>query len=257
MIHDLEDLKNIVFNKTQLVFLITDPNQQDNPIIYANHGFLALTGYDEEEVLGRNCRFLQGEDTDPEAIERLREAIREKKALSLEIANYKKNGQKFWNLLHIDPIYIEAEDKYYFAGIQKDITEFKYAEETVENYNKEIALLSTPLVPIKDSITILPLIGNIDEKRMQIIVDRTLPELAKTDVEILIVDLSGFTDIDESATVGIYQLGALLKLKGIEMCISGITPKVAMRTKGLDIDLSAFKTYGSVKQALNSITEAQ
>lgn len=253
MIQDLQELKNIVFDKTQLVFLITDPSKPDNPIIYANNGFRALTGYDEEEVLGRNCRFLQGEDTDPGTIEKLRTAIRKKEPLSVEILNYKKNGQKFWNLLHIDPIYVEADQQFYFAGIQKDITEFKNAEEKLDEYDKEIALLSTPIVPVKDSVSVLPLIGNIDEQRMQVIVDRILPALAKTEIEILIVDLSGFTDIDETATLGIFQLGSLLKLKGIEMYISGITPKIAMSTRGLQIDFSSLKTYGSVKQALDAL----
>ncbi|PTL38607.1 PAS domain-containing protein [Alkalicoccus saliphilus] len=250
---DLQALKNKVLEKTQLVFIVTDPEQPDNPIIYANEGFSNLTGYDREEIMGKNCRFLQGERTEEAALDQIRQAVKKKEPLSVEILNYKKDGTPFWNLLHIDPIYLETEGQYYFVGIQKDITQTKEAEEKIAAYNKEIELLSTPLVPVKEGVSILPVIGNIDEHRIEIIVDRVLPELEKGDIEMLIVDLSGFSDIDETATIGIFQLGDLLKLKGVEMIVTGITPAVAMKTRGLEIDFSSLKTYGSVKQAMESL----
>ncbi|NJP39284.1 PAS domain-containing protein [Alkalicoccus luteus] len=253
MVTDLQELKNKILEKTQLVFIISDPQQPDNPIIYANQGFTNLTGYSQEDIIGRNCRFLQGEQTDQQEVDKIRSAVKEKEPVSVELLNYKKDGTPFWNLLHIDPIYLESEDQYYFVGIQKDITEFKQAEEKLASYNKEIELLSTPIVPIKETISVLPLIGNIDEKRMNIIMERILPELDRSAIETLILDLSGFREVDEAAVVGIFQLGDLLKLKGVTMVITGITPKVAMHTRGLDIDLSSLKTYGSVKQAIEAI----
>ncbi|WP_147804419.1 PAS domain-containing protein [Alkalicoccus halolimnae] len=253
MVTDLQDLKNKVLEKTQLVFIISDPNQPDNPIIYANEGFANLTGYSQEDIIGHNCRFLQGKDTDPDTVQEIRDAIHNKNPVSVEILNYKKDGTPFWNLLHIDPIYLEKEAQYYFVGIQKDIDEYKTAQEKLKKYDKEIELLSTPLVPVKDGISVLPLIGSIDQERMDLIVDRVIPELEKWDIEKLILDLSGFQDIDEAAMRGIFQLGDILKLKGISMIITGITPKIAMRTRGLDIDFSSLDTYGSVKQAIESL----
>ncbi|SDO33308.1 PAS domain-containing protein [Alkalicoccus daliensis] len=253
MAEDLQALKNKVLEKTQLVFIICDPSKPDNPIIYANQGFSRLTGYENEEIIGKNCRFLQGEDTDPETVETIRKAIKNKEPVSVELLNYRKDGTSFWNLLHIDPIYLEDEEQFYFVGIQKDITAYKKAEQKLEEYNNEIDLLSTPIVPVKSDVSVLPLIGNIDERRMNVIVERILPELNNTSVDTLIVDLSGFQDIDETATGSIFRLADLLKLKGIEMILTGITPKIAIRASGLDIDLSALKTYGSVKQALDTL----
>lgn len=249
----IEKLKDKVLEKTQLVFIISDPNLPDNPIIYANHGFTSLTGYTQEEVIGQNCRFLQGKGTDQVTVDKLKEAIKNFEPISVEILNYKKNGGSFWNLLHIDPIYLEDEDKHYFVGIQKDITDFKEAEEKITLYNREIQLLSTPLVPIKQGVSVLPLIGNIDERRVDSIVERIIPKLSKEEVETLILDLSGFSNMDEQATIGIFQLNDLLKLKGVRLIITGITPKIAMRTKGLNIDFINFITYGSVKQAIEAI----
>ncbi|QKS70149.1 PAS domain-containing protein [Paenalkalicoccus suaedae] len=242
-----------MIEQTELVFVISDPNQEDNPIIYVNKGFTQLTGYEYDEVVGRNCRFLQGPDTDKQAVETVREAIRKKEEVSVQILNYKKDGSTFWNLLHIDPTYVESEGQYYFVGIQKDVTEYRAQQEKLDSYYQEIELLSTPLVPITDDVSILPIIGNIDERRMNVVIERILPQIEKSEIDILIVDLSSFADIDEAATVGIFQLKDLLKLKGVTMLIAGVTPKVAMKARGLDIDLSSLRSYGSVKQALEAI----
>ncbi|MGV3483175.1 MAG: chemotaxis protein CheB, partial [Planctomycetaceae bacterium] len=81
--------------------VITDPQQVDNPITYANPGFLELTGYSQDEIMGRNCRFLQGEKTDPESVQRVRQALRDKQAVRVSILNYRKDGTTFWNDLQI------------------------------------------------------------------------------------------------------------------------------------------------------------
>lgn len=253
----IQQLKNKVLEKTHLVFIISDPSQPDNPIIYANQGFTALTGYSQEEVLGKNCRFLQGDGTDQKTVNKLKEAIKNKEPISVELINYKKDGKPFWNLLHIDPIYFEDEGKHFFVGIQKDITQLKEAEVKMEKIKKEIELLSTPIVPIQDDVAILPLIGNIDEKRVDNIVDQLLPQLAKGDIEVLIVDLSGLARLDEQSMIGLFQLSDLLKLKGVKLIISGITPKIAMIAKTLNYDLSSLSTCGTVKQGMEAIERAK
>ena len=83
--------------------LITDPTQPDNPIIYASPGFEWLTGYPADEVVGRNCRFLQGPKTDPEAVAQVREAVRAGRPCSVELLNYRKDGTAFWNALSVSP----------------------------------------------------------------------------------------------------------------------------------------------------------
>ncbi|MCA1992200.1 MAG: PAS domain S-box protein, partial [Coleofasciculus sp. S288] len=111
--------------------LITDPNQLDNPIIYANPAFSKITGYSTEEILGRNCRFLQGAGTDRETVAQIRQAIAERREIKTTLLNYRKDGQPFWNELKISPVFSEEGKLLYFVGIQTDITERKQAEEAL------------------------------------------------------------------------------------------------------------------------------
>ena len=111
--------------------LITDPNQPDNPIIYSNPAFSRITGYQPEEIFGRNCRFLQGAETDSEALRAIHRAIAERQEVKATLLNYRKNGQPFWNELKISPVFSEQGDLLYFVGIQTDITERKQAEEKI------------------------------------------------------------------------------------------------------------------------------
>ena len=78
-------------------FVITDPSLPDNPIVFASAGFLVLTGYSLDQVLGRNCRFLQGAGTDPEHVRQLRDAVTAGEAVAVEILNYRRDGTPFWN----------------------------------------------------------------------------------------------------------------------------------------------------------------
>ncbi|KGP71833.1 PAS domain-containing protein [Pontibacillus yanchengensis] len=235
---------------TRIGVTITDPNQPDNPIIYANEGFTSISGYDEEEIIGRNCRFLQGKETDPKAVNQLRSAIKNHQSITIEILNYKKDGSTFWNELHIDPIYIEEEEQYYFVGIQKDVSSLKSAEENLTSYMKEISALSTPIVPIAEGISVLPLIGSIDGERLHLITNNITSELANRRHEFLIVELSGLQHYDEDVIRGIYRLNDILQLLGTELVIAGISPDFALKSTNLDIDLSTLKTFATVKEAI-------
>ena len=83
---------------------LSDPDQPDNPIVYANEAFELITGYDRDEIIGRNCRFLQGEDRDQPEIERIREALREHKPVTVTLRNYRKDGSLFLNQFSIRPL---------------------------------------------------------------------------------------------------------------------------------------------------------
>lgn len=104
-------------------FVITDPRLPDNPIIFASDSFLELTEYTREEIIGRNCRFLQGQDTDPKTVQRIRDAIREQRDITVQLLNYTKTGKRFWNLFHLQPMRDQKGELQYFIGVQLDGSE--------------------------------------------------------------------------------------------------------------------------------------
>lgn len=108
---------------TRMAMIITDPRQIDNPIIYANDAFLQLTGYTRLEVMGRNCRFLQGPGTDLDTVARLRAAIRAERDVSAEVLNYRKDGSTFHNALFISPVHDEDGTLLFFFASQLDVSE--------------------------------------------------------------------------------------------------------------------------------------
>ena len=113
---------------TRMPMVITDPRQDDNPIVFCNDAFLRLTGYDREEILGRNCRFLQGPDTDKQVVAELSEAVANRQEIQCDLLNYRKDGSTFWNSLLMCPVYADGELTYFFAS-QMDVTDKKRAEE--------------------------------------------------------------------------------------------------------------------------------
>ena len=108
---------------TRMPMVITDPRQPDNPIVFVNEAFQELTGYGRDEIIGRNCRFLQGPDTDPSSIDRLRSAIREATSVQVDILNYRKDGSTFWNALYLSPTRGEDGSVQFFFASQLDVTD--------------------------------------------------------------------------------------------------------------------------------------
>ncbi|WP_238602802.1 hybrid sensor histidine kinase/response regulator [Fimbriiglobus ruber] len=133
-------MRNRVIGAVTQGILITDPKQPDNPIVYASPGFVQMTGYKVGEVLGRNCRFLQGKDTDLEAVARVREAVRAGEPCTVEVLNYQKNGTPFWNELSVSPVRDETGILTHFVGVQVNVTERKKLEEKFRHVQKMEAI---------------------------------------------------------------------------------------------------------------------
>ncbi len=105
-----------------LSFTIVDPRQPDSPLVYVNPAFERTTGYSAEESVGRNCRFLQGPDTDPAAVQRVRDALEREEHAVVTLLNHRKDGTAFWNELSISPVYDGEGALTHFVGIQADVT---------------------------------------------------------------------------------------------------------------------------------------
>jgi PAS domain S-box-containing protein len=118
-------LAEVAVERTRMPMVVTDPRQADNPIVLANGAFLKLTGYPAAEVIGRNCRFLQGVGTSAAAIEQIRSAIKDEREIDVEILNYRKDGSAFWNQLSLSPVHDDEGKLVYIFGSQIDVTELR------------------------------------------------------------------------------------------------------------------------------------
>lgn len=160
-------------NSASVGIIITDAQQPDNPIIYSNPAFSQMTGYNSDEILGWNCRFLQGSSTEPNTIELLRNRISQAKEVKTTILNYRKDGQPFWNDLKISPVFSDTGSLLYFVGFQTDITEKKQLEvqvlraqrlESVSNLASGMAHnLNNALTPVMMALPILEM--NLKEEQ--------------------------------------------------------------------------------------------
>jgi PAS domain S-box-containing protein len=101
--------------------VVSDPRQQDNPIVACNAAFMQLTGYGRDEIVGRNCRFLRGERTEPAQTEMLRQAIAARRPVMVELINYKKDGTPFRNAVMIAPLFDDEGELEYYLGSQMEI----------------------------------------------------------------------------------------------------------------------------------------
>lgn len=117
---------------------ISTMSEEDMPLIYANEGFERLTGYNIGDVVGKNCRFLQGDKTQTEPVEKIRKAIQKGEECTVELLNYKKDGTPFWNRLSITPLKDKHGIVTHYVGIQSDITEIKETRKRLEQANYDL-----------------------------------------------------------------------------------------------------------------------
>lgn len=119
--------------------VITSLKLPGEPVIYVNDGFKRITQYTDKDVLGTNCRFLQGPETDPGATEEIRNAIKKRKECVIEILNYRKDRTSFWNRLSLTPVRDASGETTHYIGIQTDVTARREAEANLKSANLRMA----------------------------------------------------------------------------------------------------------------------
>jgi len=163
--------------------IIVDARQPDLPIIFSNAAFSRITGYSSEEILGRNCRFLNDHHADPESLEEIRRGLREQRPTHVLIRNRRKNGSLFWNELHIAPVEDEHGEVTHFVGLQNDVTEQK-------SYERQLAFNAT-----HDALTGLANRALFEDRLRQM---ASLGRRHGTRVAVLFIDLDEFKPINDS-----------------------------------------------------------
>ena len=113
---------------SRMPMCLTDPGQPDCPIVFCNQAFEQLTGYSQAEIIGRNCRFLQGELTDPATVAEIRRVLAAREDVHLELLNSRRHGSRFWNALFISPVFDTSGELVYFFASQLDVTRRREAE---------------------------------------------------------------------------------------------------------------------------------
>ena len=129
----------MALQSAQQNFAVSDPSLPDNPIVYASQGFLRLTGYSMEQVLGRNCRFLQGPGTDQTVVDIIRRGVREGVDTSVCLLNYKANGEPFWNQFFVAALRDADGNIVNYVGVQCEVNQLPL--DVIKERAKRMALL--------------------------------------------------------------------------------------------------------------------
>lgn len=286
----LDDRSNVFFaaiEMTRMPMILTDPAQDDNPIVFANKAFLDLTGYEESEILGRNCRFLQGAQTDRDSVSELRDAVARHESIALEILNYKRDGTPFWNAVFIGPVYDTAGTLLYFFASQLDVTRRRESEQASQQSQKMESIGQLTAGLAHDFNNLLQVVtgnlellaGKVEGERAQAYLARArgaaergakltgqlLAFARKTRLDPRAIDvsdcISGFADMLESSLGRSVELHlslrrglpkAVLDVEQLEMAILNIAlnARDAMPSGGL-------LTIGTSKMHLNGDAEAR
>ena len=167
---------------TRMPMCMSDPNHPDAPLVFANEAFQRMTGYSAAEIIGRNCRFLQGPDTDPDSLLEIRRAIAAREDVALELLNYKKDGTPFWNALYISPVFDADGQLIYLFGSQVDVTRRKQAEVVLHQSQRMEALGSMAAAVAHEFNNLMTIvIGSVQQAQERVADDRQHRQLERVE----------------------------------------------------------------------------
>lgn len=175
-----------VVRHARIPLCISDPNLPDNPVVFVNTAFLDLVGYSEDEIVGRNCRILQGPETTDESVKAVRCAINERRVETVEIVNYRKDGTRFLNALQIGPILHDEGKLIFFFGSQQDVTEKRDAELKARTLaNEELIHRLRNIFSVMSVVIRMTAREEHDAKALASLVDERLRALSDAHLETL------------------------------------------------------------------------
>ncbi|WP_435360088.1 bacterio-opsin activator domain-containing protein [Haloarchaeobius sp. DFWS5] len=176
----LDPLKERALDESPVGITIADASAPDLPLVYTNDAFERLTGYSREDVIGRNCRFLQGADSDPAAVDEIRDAIETESSVSVELVNYTQDGERFWNRVDLAPLRDDSGEVTHFVGFQTDVSERVDAERTAEHRAAQLAAERQGLQHLLERVD-----GLIQQTAGSLVEATTRPEIERKMCELL------------------------------------------------------------------------
>lgn len=247
-------LLEAMVNGSRVATVVTDPQQEDNPIIYSNQTFEQLTGYTQEEVIGRNCRFLQGEDTDQSVVQQIREAVANQHPLVVTLKNYRKDGTSFWNRLQMEPV--KVGNDVYFVGTQTDVTNEVYQQLLLNEKEEELNEQLLPIMPISSNIGAVALVGRMNNHRFSVLTSKLSDFVQQTSTHYILIDVTGVLWERDFLYQHLLMVQDVLRLMGSELHVTGISPATAIQIAQNQEDSRQLKTYSSVQQAMQRLLAA-
>ena len=175
-----EDAFAVAVEMTRMPMVLADPSQEDCPVVFCNQAFCDLTGYAEEEVLGRNCRFLQGPETDREMVRRIAQAIAAREDVHAEILNYRKDGSHFWNALQINAVVDDKGRLRFLFASQQDVTHRKEAATRQSQRMESLGALASGIAhEFRNLMTVV--VASIEQASASAANDRQEEQLKRAD----------------------------------------------------------------------------
>lgn len=255
MNHLQTDIKNglleAMLNGSKVAAVVTDPEQADNPIIYNNETFAELTGYADEEIIGRNCRFLQGEKTDRTTIRQIKEAISKREKITVTIENYRKDGSTFWNRLNIEPVTMDG--RLYFIGTQTDMTNEVTQQFLLNEKEEEINEQLLPILPLADNVGAVALVGKMNNQRFNTLTSKLSLFVQDTCTKHIIIDVTGVLWEENFLYSKLIMVQDVLRLMGSKLYITGISPQTAIEIINIKEDDQTLLTFSTVQQVIQRL----
>ena len=242
---DEEIYRKIVESSAEAIIV-----QRDEKIMYINPaGVRFLRAASSDEVLGKSVFDIIPEEYRELVVRHIKSVLEENKSTGI----IEKKLRRFDGTLvevetNCTPIIYKGKNA--IQSVIRDITQRKETERELEKASKEMRALSSPVLPILEGVAVMPLVGSIDDKRAEYILEQVPLKVQEQNVHTLISDFSGIHKLDETVIDCLFRTSAVLGLLGVRSIITGVGPEVAQSVVRLGADLSLIQIFGTVQQAL-------
>lgn len=246
---------------TRMAMIITNPRQHDNPIVFANDAFLRLTGYTRSEVTGRNCRFLQGPETDSADVAKIRQSIRAQTNIDIEILNYRKDGSTFRNALYISPVHSETGELMFFFASQLDVSDryTAFREQTDANAALAAALEAKTLLVreidhrVKNNLQMVSSMVRLQSRTLS---DPALRASFMTTVERIEALSTVHRRLHESDAMQTIDMAGLIEELASDLVVATGRRDIALDLRLIHVEIPADKAAGLALLLNETITNA-